>query len=88
MMSGTDCRSKLSRAQALETWAAARERVVSRLVQEGQTISRSDVTGSQANLRAVILRLRYCAQQERSEAMQLRAMAAAENRKRSRNNRS
>ena len=87
MMSGTVCTSKLSRAQALEIWATARERVVSRLVQEEQTISRSDLTGAQANVVAVILRLRHCAQQERSEAMQLRAMVAAENRKRCGKNR-
>jgi hypothetical protein len=86
-MSGTGCRSKLSRAQALEIWAAARERVVSRLVQEGQGINNRDITGTQVNLGAVILRLRHRAQQERSEAMQLRALVAAENRKRCRSNR-
>ena len=81
-MSGTGCRSKLSRAQALETWAAARERVVSSLVQERQGINKPDITGTQASLGAVIRRLRHRAQQERSEAMQLRATVAAENRKR------
>jgi uncharacterized protein YjcR len=61
----------LARAQALNTWAAARERAIEKLVQETEVLEEHNLTKDAACL--AISRLQESARRERAQAATLRA---------------
>jgi hypothetical protein len=63
----------LARAQALDTWAAGRERAIANLVCEAEVLDEYDFAEEAACLWRAILRLRESACRERAEAAALRA---------------
>jgi hypothetical protein len=63
----------LARAQALDTWAAGRERAIEKLVCEAEALEGHDLTEQAARLRYAVFRLQKSARQERAQATALRA---------------
>ncbi len=63
----------LARAQALETWAAGRERAIAKLVREAEALEEYELLEEAACLWHAVLRLRESARRERAEAAVLRA---------------
>jgi hypothetical protein len=63
----------LARAQALDTWAAGRERAIEKLVREAEALEEYDLVEEAACLWHAVLRLRESARWERAEAAALRA---------------
>ncbi|WP_046867639.1 hypothetical protein [Microvirga massiliensis] len=61
----------LARAQALDTWAVARERAIEKLVHETEALEEHNLTKDAAYL--AISRLRESVRRERAEAAALRA---------------
>ena len=70
-----------ARAQALETWAAARERAVSVLMQRLHVVDDCD-PAIDVTLWSAVLRLRQSARRERAQAAALRAIIRARKAKR------
>ena len=67
----------LQRAQALEQWAACRERAVVGLEREAKGLSACNLPDQAARLQAAALVLRHAACRERAEAAALREAASA-----------
>jgi hypothetical protein len=63
----------LARAQALDTWAAGRERAIVSLLREAEALEGHDLTEQAARLRYAVFRLQKSARQERAQATALRA---------------
>jgi hypothetical protein len=63
----------LARAQALDTWAAGRERAIEKLVCEAEALEGHDLTEQAARLWHAAFRLQKSARQERAQATALRA---------------
>jgi hypothetical protein len=63
----------LARAQALDTWAAGRERAIAKLVREAEALEEYELLEEAACLWHIILRLRESARREHAEAAALRA---------------
>jgi uncharacterized protein YjcR len=63
----------LARAQALDTWAAGRERAIEKLVREAEALEGYGLTEQAARLRYAVFRLQKSARQERAQATALRA---------------
>jgi hypothetical protein len=63
----------LACAQALDTWAAGRERAIEKLVREAEALEEHDPVEEAACTLHAVLRLRESARRERAEADALRA---------------
>ena len=63
----------LARAQALDTWAAGRERAIEKLICEAEALEEYDLIEEAACLWHAVLRLRESARRERAQAAALRA---------------
>ncbi|WP_046864762.1 hypothetical protein [Microvirga massiliensis] len=63
----------LARAQALDTWAAGRERAIEKLIREAEALEKYEFTEEAACLWHAVFRLRESARRERAEADELRA---------------
>ena len=63
----------LARAQALDTWAAGRERAIVNLISAAESLEEYDFVEEAACLWHAVLRLRESARWERAEAAALRA---------------
>jgi hypothetical protein len=63
----------LACAQALDTWAAGRERAIVSLLREAEALEGHDLTEQAARLWHAAFRLQKSARQERAEADALRA---------------
>jgi hypothetical protein len=74
MMTEANCQPHLLvRAQALDTWAAGRERAIAKLVCEAEALEERGRVKEAARLWYVAFRLRKSARRERAEAAALRA---------------
>jgi hypothetical protein len=63
----------LARAQALDTWAAGRERAIEKFVCEAEALEGHDLTEQAARLWHAAFRLEKSARRERAQAAALRA---------------
>jgi hypothetical protein len=63
----------LARAQALDTWAAGRERAIVSLLREAEALEGHDLTEQATRLWYAAFRLQKSARQERAQATALRA---------------
>jgi hypothetical protein len=63
----------LARAQALDTWAASRERAIKKLVCDAEILEEHDLIEEAACFWHAISRLQESARRERTEAATLRA---------------
>ncbi len=62
----------LARAQALDTWAAGRERAIAKLASEADALEKCDLAEEAVSLRHAVSRLQESARRERAEAAALR----------------
>jgi hypothetical protein len=74
VMTGTSHQpNPLAQAQALDSWAAGRERAIAKLIREAEALEEHDPVEEAACPWYAVLRLRESARRERTEAAALRA---------------